>query len=136
MHEMSLMRNVVDVVLSECTSPEIGAVRSVHLTIGELRDVVDQYVPGLFRYLARGTVAEHAEVIIEHTPITVRCNGCGDIFPIDVRDEQTWVCPRCHERQNYQLFSGSEFRIDRIEVERAASVADMANSEEAMASQA
>lgn len=119
MHEMSLMRNVVDAVLSECAGAEVGAVRSVHLTIGELRDVIDQYVPGLFRYLARGTVAEHAEIVIEHTPVTVRCNACGDIFPIDVRDGQTWACPRCHERQNYRLFSGNEFRIDRIEVERA-----------------
>lgn len=118
MHEMALMRNVVDAVVAECQGKDVGAVRSVHLTVGDLRDVVDEYVPGLFRYLARGTVAEHAEVVIEHTPVTVRCNACGDIFPINVRDESTLTCPRCHATRDYRLFSGNEFRIDRIQVER------------------
>jgi hydrogenase nickel incorporation protein HypA/HybF len=119
MHEMSLVRKVVDIVLSECEGKEVAAVRAVHLTIGEATDVIEEYVEDLFRFLARGTVAEKAEVFIARTPLTVRCLNCGDIFPIDTRDKETWGCPRCTAYQNYRLFSGREFRVDRIDVERS-----------------
>ena len=122
MHEMALVRNVVDIVLAACEGKNVGSVRKVYLTIGEMRDVIDDYVPGLFQYLARGTVAENAQVVIEHIPMMVRCRGvddmhpCGEIFHIDVRDSKTWECPRCHAYQKYKLFSGDEFRVGSIEV--------------------
>lgn len=120
---MALMRNVVDMVLNECEGKDITAVKAVYLTIGEMRDVIDEYVPSLFAYLARGTVAENAQVVIRHTPTLMRCLGpdgehpCGNIFHIDTRNPKTWECPRCHAYQKYRLFSGDEFRIDKIEIE-------------------
>jgi hydrogenase nickel incorporation protein HypA/HybF len=120
MHEMALMRNVVDMVLQECErDKDITKVVAVRLTIGEMRDVIDEYVPSMFRFLARDTIAEDAQVSINHIPMRVRCLGCGDIFHIDMRDQSTWSCPRCGAYQNYRLFSGNEFRIDKIEVERS-----------------
>lgn len=116
---MSLIRPVVETVLAQCEGRGVQAVKTVHLTIGEMHDVVEEYVPGLFRFLARGTVAENAEVVIRRVPLTVRCNRCGAIFRIDVRDEATWVCDGCGARQDYHLYSGREFLIDRIEVEGA-----------------
>lgn len=117
MHEMALMHDVLKVVLEACEGKPVRAVRKVHLTIGEMRDVVDEYVPGLFRHLARGTIAENAEVTIHHTPLRMQCNRCHNLFGIDVFDESTWVCPHCGARKDYHLFSGGEFRIDSIETE-------------------
>ncbi len=117
MHEMSLVRPVMEAVLDACEGNPIKSVKTVHLTIGAMHDVVDEYIPGLFQFLARGTIAEHADVIIERVPMRVRCNQCGEIWEIDVRDDSTWVCPRCGVRQDYRLFTGNEFRIDSIEVE-------------------
>ena len=117
MHEMALLRNVVDIVVGECAGKDVKAVRTVYLTVGELRDVVEDIVPGLFKWLARDTVAADADVFIRRVPAMVRCNKCGDIFKINVRDPKTWECPRCHAYQDYRLFSGNEFRIERIEVE-------------------
>lgn len=124
MHEMALLRNVVDIVLDECSGKDVAAVRSVYLTVGELRDVVEDIVPGLFKWLARDTVAADADVFIRRVPAMVRCNQCGDIFKINVRDPKTWECPRCHAYQDYRLFSGNEFRIERIEVERKGAPGD------------
>lgn len=116
MHEMTLVSSVVNIVLDECEGKGILAVTSVHLTIGDARDVVDEMVPGLFRHLARGTIAENAEIVIRHVPVTVRCNQCGKIFPINVRDEASWSCPRCGAWRDYKMFSGVEFLVDGIEV--------------------
>ena len=113
MHEMSMVRVAVRAVLEECTGKDVGRVTAVNFSIGEMRDVVEAYVPDLFRYLARGTVAEDAQVNIARIPMRVRCRDCGEIFALG--DER--ACPRCGARRRYALFSGSEFRIDSIEVE-------------------
>lgn len=119
MHEMSLMSNVLQMVLDECATTNVHKVTAVRLTIGEQRDVVVEYAQGLFRHLARGTVAQDAELIVRRVPFMVRCVECGDIFKIDTRDPRTWSCPRCGAHQRYRIFSGHEFKIDSIEVELA-----------------
>ena len=116
MHEMSLVRPIVNMVLEECADQNVRAVTSVHLTIGDGHDVIVDMIPGLFQFLARGTIAEHAEVVIERVPLRAQCNRCGAVFPINVYHRETWVCPSCGEH-DYRLFSGREFRIDSIRVE-------------------
>ena len=116
MHEMSLVRQVVRVVLQECEGKGVTRVVRVNLAVGELRDVVDEYVPDLFAHLSRGTVCEGAQVSIRRIPLTVRCAECGDIFPISAADPASWACPRCGAYQRYKIFSGDEFAIEAIEV--------------------
>lgn len=115
MHEMSLTRNVVEIVLEEAEAKGALEVRKVHLTIGNLRDVIEEMFEGLFAYLARGTVAEHAELVITHIPVTARCSVCGYIFHLDVRDETTFSCPSCHKK-DFQLNTGREFYVNSIDV--------------------
>lgn len=115
MHEMALVREVLNVVLSECSQRPVKEVRSVHLTIGELRDIVSEYVPGLFRHLARGTIAENADIVIAHVPYRVQCNRCGELFAPDLHDPATWGCPACGAERDCHPYSGTEFLIDSIE---------------------
>ena len=115
MHEMSLVRQVVRVVLQECEGKGVTRVVRVNLAVGEPRDVVDEYVPDLFAHLSRGTVCEGAQVSIRRIPLTVRCSECGDIFPISAADPASWACPRCGAYQRYKIFSGDEFAIEAIE---------------------
>lgn len=116
MHEMALVRNVVDIVVDQAQKAHASEVKAVYLTIGSGRDVVIEYLDGLFQFLARGTVAEHAELVVQTTPMTVKCNQCGFVFPINVFKPETWVCPSCKAEKDYKLNSGMEFMINRIEV--------------------
>ena len=134
MHEMALVRNVVDIVLDQAEKANATEVKAVYLTIGYGRDIVEEYFDGLFLFLARGTVAEHAELVIQRTPYTVRCNQCHRVFHIDVFDEKTWVCPFCKAERDYKLNSGMEFAITRIEV--ANDTAPAESAQEPVAAQA
>lgn len=119
MYEMALVRNVVDVVLDEAEAAHAAEVRAVHLVIGEGRDVVEEYFESLFQFLARGTVAEHAEVVIRRVPYRVQCKRCGAVFHVNMFDRTTWACPACEAYQDYMLVSGMKFSISKIEaVER------------------
>ncbi len=115
MHELALTRNVVDTVVNEAQKAEATQVKAVYLVIGYARDIIDSLFEGCFEYLSRDTVAHGAELVIERIPLTVRCRECGMVYHIDVRDDGTWPCPRCGER-DYELNSGMEFYISRIEV--------------------
>ena len=116
MHEMSLIRPAVDLVLQECAGKNVAEVRAVHLTVGVMRDVIEDYMEGLFQHLARGTAAAGAKLVIKRIPAVVICNECATPFPIDVHDAATWTCPHCGAHKNYRLYSGNEFKVDRIEV--------------------
>ena len=116
MHEMSLLRPTVDLVLQECEKAGVTRVSAVHLTVGVLRDVIEDYMEGLFQHLARGTAAAGAKLVIKRIPAVVICNECATPFPIDVHDAATWTCPHCGAHKNYRLYSGNEFKVDRIEV--------------------
>ena len=122
MHEMALTRNVVDIGVAEAERVGASGVRSVQLTIGYARDIVEDIFEKMFAWMARGTVAENAELTIVRVPVTVRCNKCGRVYPIDVLDDSTWPCPSCHLR-DYRLNTGMEFSVNRIEVCSAEPVA-------------
>ena len=116
MHEMALMRDVLDTVLDQASRSGASRVTAVYVTIGDGRDVVWDLVESMFAYLARGTVAQDAELVIHRTPFMVQCDDCGMPFHLNVFDRATWRCPRCGAVQHYHLISGMEFTIDSIEV--------------------
>ncbi|MCD7818764.1 MAG: hydrogenase maturation nickel metallochaperone HypA [Lachnospiraceae bacterium] len=120
MHEMALVRKVVDIVLEKAEAVGASEVCAVHLAIGESRDIVEEYFEGLFKYLARGTIAENAELVIYRIPYTVRCNQCGCVFPLNVFDKTTWKCPACKAERDYKLNTGMEFVIKNIEIASSA----------------
>lgn len=114
MHEMAYVRNVVEIVCEYAQRAGAKEVRTVRLTIGEARDIIEDYFQGLFRHLAKDTIASQAEIIITRTPLTVRCNQCKTVFPLNVYDQSTWICPTCGAEHDYKVYSGMEFSVDEI----------------------
>lgn len=112
---MALTRSVVDMVVEEAETVGALEVRTVYLSIGVARDIVEDMFIGLFAYLSKGTVAENAELIITRPPFMVQCNKCGNIYHIDASNVKTWDCRQCGIR-DYKLHSGMEFSIDSIEL--------------------
>ena len=110
------MRNVVDTVVAYAQREHTPEVKAVYLTIGMSHDIVEDYFQGLFQFLAHDTVAKNAEIVMRRMPVTVQCNRCGMVFPLNVHDEATWSCPSCKAARDYRLNSGMEFSIGRIEV--------------------
>lgn len=115
MHEMALVRNIMEVVVDEAEAANAAEVTAVHVIVGEGRDIVDDLFESLFQFLARGTVAEHARIVIEKTPYQVRCNVCGNEFHLDLFDQRSQVCASCGAERNYKLISGNELYISKIQ---------------------
>lgn len=118
MHEMSLVRNLVQVVAEEAEAANVEKITAIHLVVGEGRDIVEDMLPPLFQFLSRGTVMENAEIVVQHVPYMVKCNQCGTEFHLEVMQPEKWACPGCHAYKDYKMVSGNEFYISRMEATR------------------
>lgn len=115
MHEMSILSNVMDIVLRYAEENDAKEVRSVSLVVGELRDVVDELMESCFRFLARGTIASNAKLNMTKVPLKAQCSECLLVFPADIKDPQTLICPDCGGKK-LRIHSGKEFFIQSIEI--------------------
>lgn len=115
MHEMSILTNVMDMVLDYAEKNGAEEVLEVSLVVGEMRDVVDELMESCFQFLARNTIAAHATLTMTKVPLRAQCAQCLLVFPVNVRDSRTLVCPDCGSRQLH-IKTGKEFYIDSIAI--------------------
>lgn len=118
MHEMSLAGDVVDTVVETAEASGAEKVLEVHMTVGEGRDIVEDLFEGLFSRLCKETIAEGAKLVFAHVPLMVCCRECSTLYPINVFDKGSWLCPYCGQKK-YALYSGMEFTIDKVIVDFA-----------------
>lgn len=115
MHELSYTRSILDAVVSSAEKAQAKKVKSVHLVIGEVRDIVDELFCGCFAYLAKNTIAADAQVFIERIPLTLFCHTCNETFHADAFSSRAITCPNCG-KDDYEIRGGMEFRIESIEI--------------------
>lgn len=115
MHELSITQDVVNIVLKHAETHGVNKVVSVNLRVGELRDVVEEWLQRFFDYLSKGTIAERAELKIERVPVVFRC-ACEETFSANIRKKREITCPGCGGKK-FVLISGREFEIQGIEVQ-------------------
>ncbi len=115
MHELAVTESLLQVVLRHAGEGGAGKVISVSVRVGELSDLVSDWMQRYFDYLSRGTIAEGALICIERIPATFRCDACFDVFPADPRTRETIRCPRCAS-EAMTLVTGRECFVQQIEV--------------------
>jgi hydrogenase nickel incorporation protein HypA/HybF len=115
MHELSIVQDVVKIVLDHARKHGVQKVVGVNLRVGELRDIVDEWMQRFFDYLTKDTIAEGAKLKIERVPVVFRC-ACGETFSVNIREQRDIACPDC-KGTKVTLVSGREFEVQGIEVQ-------------------
>ena len=115
MHELPVTENILRIVLRHAEEAKAGAVVSVSLRVGELSDVVDEWLQRYFDYLSRGTPAEGAVLKIKRVPVIFWCERCGKSFDVNIRQIEDVLCPHCGGAKA-SFVSGREFFVKAIEV--------------------
>lgn len=115
MHELQITERILNIVLQHAAGQDINRIVRIHLRIGELSDLEDEWIQHYFDYLSRGTLAEHAELAITRAPIVVACHSCSYSFEVK-KDQLGQVnCPECGEGR-LELVSGRGYLIENMEV--------------------
>jgi hydrogenase nickel incorporation protein HypA/HybF len=114
-HELPITERILSVVIRHAAANNAARVVSVNLRIGELSDIIDEWLQRYFNYLSKDTIASGAVIRIERLPVIFRCGPCDEMFNIDIKEMREISCPLCGG-ENVVLVSGREFFIKDIEV--------------------
>jgi hydrogenase nickel incorporation protein HypA/HybF len=114
MHELSVCQALVDQL--EALGKEQQAIRVVKLLvgIGPLSGVEPALLDQAFPIAAAGTLAEDAELTIEHHPVRVHCLQCGQDSDASVN---RLLCGYCGDWRT-ELLSGDELILVQVEFMR------------------
>ena len=115
MHELPITEGILKIVLAHAEKNDVRQVMVIHLCIGRLSDLEDEWIQRYFDYLSRGTVAQGARLEIERTPITLQCNVCTASYPVEINNMGDSACPACGGTDS-KLISGREYTIKNMEV--------------------
>ncbi len=116
MHELPITESILKIVLKHAEMNHVRKVVTIHLEVGKLSDLEDEWIQRYFDYLSKGTLAEGAKLKIERTPIVMQCNACSTSYEVEMTGMDDLVCPACGGK-GATLLSGREYTIKEMEVQ-------------------
>ncbi len=116
MHELAVTRSILKIVLDNTEKNGSSRVRKIFLQIGELRNLEEDWIQHYFDQISKGTPAEKAKIHVNKVPVVFKCKTCNKEFSASFREERKILCSHCQSFE-YDLLSGREFIIEKIEVE-------------------
>ncbi len=110
MHEVSVMRNLLDIVEAAAEKEGAESVNVIHLRIGEMAGINYDALQFAFEVLAKGTRAEGGRLEYEKVSLLGRCGDCSREF---VPEDLVFRCPACGSGR-IDIVSGREMEVDYI----------------------
>ena len=116
MHELAVCQALIDQVARIAHDRGARQVVSITVSVGALAGVEPKLLEHAFPLAAAGGPAEHAALVVETIPVTVRCRTCR---------AETGAAPNrllCGACQGWQVdvVSGEQLLLKSIELEAAA----------------
>lgn len=112
MHELSICQALLSQVETFAIQHQARSVVKIVVKIGPLSGVVPELLQHTFSLACIGTVAEQAQLILEISPIRIRCQNCqgeSEATPNHL------VCHHCGDWHT-QLISGDEMLLASLEM--------------------
>ena len=112
MHEMSLAQNILEIVQKTAVLHQVTKVTKVTIRAGQLRGIIPEQLRFLFDFVAKDSVAEGAELVVQTLPVKARCKKCEGSFFVK---EYQFLCPDCASEE-LEVLQGMELLVENIEV--------------------
>jgi len=114
MHELAICQSLINQLENIAAERDAQSISLVVVGMGPLSGVEAQLLKNAYPIASAGTIAEHAELVIEQLPIKVKCNDCGsesDATPNKL------ICKQCGNWRT-TLISGDELMLMSVELEK------------------
>jgi hydrogenase nickel incorporation protein HypA/HybF len=109
MHELSITRNIVSIVLDKAAG---RTVRRVHLKVGALAGIETKAIDFCYDMVSEGTPLQGSELVIHEIEGRGQCSGCEQELCLSA---PVAVCP-CERRAPVTITAGEELLIASMEV--------------------
>ncbi len=114
MHELSLVRSVIEIAEAHASAHRARRVHSLKLSFGRLSCIEPKALEFAFAVQSKGTAVEGASLEFEISPIVIYCFSCGRDIECSSFDA---VCPDC-AGQDVMLVGGTEeLRLLELDVD-------------------
>lgn len=114
MHELAICQALMSQVEAIANNHHAGKVTAITVGIGPLSGVEEQLLKNAYPVATAGSIADGAELLIQATPIRVRCSGCGK--ESNATPNQL-ICGHCQNWRT-ELISGDELLLLRVEMDK------------------
>jgi len=112
MHEMALCEGLVQALKQQAKAQDFARVHKVFLEIGALATIEPDAMRFNFPIVAKGTLADGAELEIDYMDGQAWCMQCSTKVAVKRHGEG---CPECGSYQ-LQILDGQQMRIKQLEV--------------------
>lgn len=112
MHELSICNSIVDIVTKHA---EERPVRSVHVRVGALRQIVPDTLVYCWSLVSKDTVLDGSQLQVESIPARIQCSECDHTTTLTA---PVLRCESC-DSQAVTLVTGEEFLITSLELAEA-----------------
>jgi hydrogenase nickel incorporation protein HypA/HybF len=113
MHELSIVKNIIEIVAMEAIKSGSDRVTEVQLEIGQLSGVEFESLEFALKNLTRGTVIESAEIYIDKPEGIARCRNCSNEFAIKNFIGSCNICSSF----DLDIIKGRELRVKSITID-------------------
>jgi hydrogenase nickel incorporation protein HypA/HybF len=114
MHELAITENILDIAARQAEQHGARRLTAITLVVGDLTGYLPDSMQFYFEVLSKGTLAEHATLLIKRQPTRLRCRACR--FEFEPLTGMLWICPAC-EAIGGDVISGKELLVESIEIE-------------------
>lgn len=112
MHELSVARNLVDLIRKEAPPGELPLVRTVNVRIGEFAGIVPESLEFCYTVLVEDTPLAASHLSFERIPFTIDCVRCGRSSR---SPDGSLFCLHCKKPAS-SILTGLELELASIEV--------------------
>jgi hydrogenase nickel incorporation protein HypA/HybF len=118
-HELSIACSIIDLAAEESQQRGGVAVRAVHVRVGQLSGVVKSALVSAFELAREESPLASARLVIEETPIVIRCPACEVDTTLDwprgFESIPSFCCARCGAPTG-DVRSGRELEVTALEI--------------------
>ena len=115
MHELSVCGAIAGIVERRAGGREV---RTVHVRIGQLRQIVPDTLVYCWELLCADTALAGSRLELEGIRASIRCRACGRTA--ELGDLPVFACGGCASH-DVELLSGDEFLVSALELTEGAS---------------
>jgi hydrogenase nickel incorporation protein HypA/HybF len=111
-HELSLCDDLLSQVNAIALQHDASSVISITVHIGPLSGVEPMLLESAFTLIKEGTVAEHAQLVMQISTVTILCRQCGtqsEVAP------NRLICNACNSHET-TLVMGDELILASVEL--------------------
>jgi hydrogenase nickel incorporation protein HypA/HybF len=113
MHEVPVVKNIVNLAEDERRRHYFSRVRTIRVYVGALGHVETDALRFCFDVVTSGTIADGAELTIVTIAGEGSCSGCHLVVPVNDRFA---ACPLCGNA-DVRITAGEELHLAELEVE-------------------